>query len=40
LIVEALERAGKVKPNANRIDLPEDFHLWREVKSRSQGHAL
>jgi len=32
LIVEALERAGKVKPNANRIDLPEDFHVWREAK--------
>lgn len=31
LIVEALERAGKVKPNANRIDLPEDFHVWREA---------
>lgn len=33
LIVEALERAGKVKPNANRIDLPEDFHVWREAKA-------
>lgn len=33
LIVEALERAGKVKPNANRVDLPEDFHLWREAKA-------
>jgi hypothetical protein len=32
LVVEALERAGKVKPNANRIDLPEDFHVWREAK--------
>lgn len=32
LIVEALERASKVKPNANRIDLPEDFHLWYEAK--------
>lgn len=32
LIVEALERRGKVKPNANRIDLPEDFHVWREAK--------
>jgi uncharacterized membrane protein YraQ (UPF0718 family) len=33
LIVEALERAGKVKPNVNRIDLPEDFHVWHEAKS-------
>ncbi len=33
LIVEALERAGKVQPNANRIDLPEDFHVWREAKA-------
>ncbi|MBO6675803.1 MAG: permease [Rhizobiales bacterium] len=33
LIVEALERAGKVKPNANRIDLPDDFHVWREAKT-------
>ncbi len=32
-IVEALERAGKVKPNENRIDLPEDFQLWREAKA-------
>lgn len=32
LVVEALERRGKVKPNANRIDLPEDFHVWREAK--------
>lgn len=33
LIVEVLERRGKVKPNANRIDLPEDFHVWREAKA-------
>ncbi|MFN3227026.1 MAG: permease [Hyphomicrobiales bacterium] len=33
LIVEALERAGKVKPNAKRIDLPENFHVWREAKT-------
>jgi hypothetical protein len=33
LIVEALERAGKVKPNANRVELPEDFHVWREAKA-------
>lgn len=32
LIVEALERSGKVQPNANRIDLPEDFHVWTEAK--------
>lgn len=33
LIVEALERAGKVKPNANRVELPEDFQVWREAKA-------
>ncbi len=33
LFVEALERAGKVKRNENRIDLPEDFHVWREAKA-------
>jgi len=30
--VEALERAGRVKPNPNREDLPADFHVWREAK--------
>ncbi|MEM1285536.1 MAG: permease [Pseudomonadota bacterium] len=33
LIVEALERAGKVQPNRNRVDLPEDFYVWREAKA-------
>ncbi|MEM9973301.1 MAG: permease [Pseudomonadota bacterium] len=33
LAVEALERAGRVKPNPNRIDLPADFHVWREAKA-------
>ncbi|MCR9111082.1 MAG: permease [Rhodobacteraceae bacterium] len=33
LAVEALERAGRVKPNPNRIDLPADFHVWRETKA-------
>jgi len=33
LIVEALERKGLVKPNPNRIDLPADFHVWREAKA-------
>jgi hypothetical protein len=33
LIVEALERAGRVRPNPNRVDLPEGFHLWREAKA-------
>lgn len=32
LVVEALERAGKVRRNENRVDLPEDFHVWREAK--------
>ena len=34
LIVEALERKGFVQPNKNRIDLPDDFHVWREAKAR------
>jgi len=33
MAVEALERAGKVKPNENRIDLPTDFHVWTEAKA-------
>ncbi|MFD0860569.1 permease, partial [Roseovarius aquimarinus] len=33
LAVEALERKGKVKPNPNRVDLPADFHVWREAKA-------
>jgi uncharacterized membrane protein YraQ (UPF0718 family) len=33
LAVEALERAGRVKPNPNRVDLPADFHLWPEAKA-------
>ena len=33
LAVEALERAGRVKPNPNREDLPADFHVWREAKA-------
>ncbi|WP_425041123.1 permease [Primorskyibacter sp. S187A] len=32
-IVEALERAGRVKPNPNREDLPADFQVWREAKA-------
>ncbi len=33
LIVETLERAGKIQPNANRIDLPEDFDVVAEAKA-------
>lgn len=33
MIVERLERAGRVKPNPNRIDLPEDFDFWREARA-------
>ena len=32
LAVEALERAGRIKPNPNRVDLPADFHVWHEAK--------
>jgi hypothetical protein len=31
--VETLERRGRVKPNPNRVDLPADFHVWRETKA-------
>ncbi|AEI95658.1 hypothetical protein RLO149_c037440 [Roseobacter litoralis Och 149] len=31
LAVETLKRAGRVKPNPNRIDLPANFHVWREA---------
>ncbi len=42
LIVEALERAGKVRPNPNRIDLPADFQFWAEAKAglRAQRYDL
>lgn len=33
MIVERLERAGRVKPNPNRIELPEDFEFWREARA-------
>ncbi|MEM6971183.1 MAG: permease [Pseudomonadota bacterium] len=33
LIVEALERAGRILPNPNRIDLPEGFDLWAEARA-------
>jgi uncharacterized membrane protein YraQ (UPF0718 family) len=33
LAVEALERAGRVKPNPNRVDLPADFQVWREARA-------
>ena len=34
LVVEELERKGRVHPNKNRIDLPDDFQVWREAKAR------
>jgi hypothetical protein len=40
LAVEALERAGRVKPNPNRVDLPGDFHVWREVKAGLRATRL
>ena len=42
LAVEALERAGRVKRNENRVDLPEDFHVWREARAglRAQRYDL
>jgi len=33
LAVEALERTGRVASNPNRIDLPDDFHVWQEAKA-------
>lgn len=42
LIVEMLERRGRVKPNPNRVSLPVDFHVWREAKHglRAQRYDL
>ena len=42
LVVEALERAGKVRRNPNRVNLPEDFDVWREAKAglRAQRYEL
>ena len=42
LVVEALERAGKVRRNPNRVNLPEDFDVWREAKAglRAQRYDL
>ena len=34
LIVEEMERRGRIHPNQNRIDLPDDFDVWREAKTR------
>lgn len=33
VVVEALERSGRVAPNPNRVDLPADFHVWAEAKA-------
>lgn len=33
LAVEWLERRGRVRPNPNRIDLPDGFDVWRETKA-------
>jgi len=33
LTVEALERAGRVRPNPNRVDLPADFRVWRNARA-------
>jgi uncharacterized membrane protein YraQ (UPF0718 family) len=33
LAVEALERAGRVRPNPNRVALPADFHVWQEARA-------
>jgi len=40
LAVEALERAGRVRPNPNRVDLPADFHVWREAKAGLRATRL
>jgi hypothetical protein len=37
LIVEALERAGEVKPNRYRIDLLHDFDVWRDANGLKSG---
>ena len=33
LAVEALERAGRVRRNPNRVDLPAGFDVWREARA-------
>jgi uncharacterized membrane protein YraQ (UPF0718 family) len=42
MIVEALEKHGRVQPNPNRVDLPADFDIWREAKAglRAQRYDL
>lgn len=42
LVVEALERKGRVQPNKNRTVLPDDFHVWREAKAglKAQSYDL
>ncbi|MEM1429717.1 MAG: permease [Pseudomonadota bacterium] len=37
LAVEALEARGRVAPNPNRVDLPEEFHLWTEIRAGLRG---
>ena len=34
LIVEELERRGRIHPNRNRMELPDDFQVWQEAKKR------
>ena len=34
LSVEILERQGRITPNKNRVDLPEDFRVWQEARIR------
>lgn len=42
LIVEALERAGRIQPNPNRIELRADFDVWAEAKAglRAQRYDM
>lgn len=40
LIVENLERSGRIHPNRNRIDLPDDFDVWHEAKIRLKSQRF
>lgn len=33
-LVNFLERKGKISKNPNSVDLPENFHFWRELKNQ------
>lgn len=40
LLVEKLERGGRVRTNENRINLPDEFHVWREAKTQLRNQSF